>query len=92
MAVVAVDPFPGFAAPDGPYNDALSVTTSDTDDFISVASALFVATAQTALTVITARGTTLALGAVPAGTTIRLRVRRVKTTGTSPGTGITAFF
>jgi hypothetical protein len=79
----AVDPYPGtVASPAGPHNHAAAVTPSDANDLANVASAVYVGGAG-ALVVITAGGETVTFAAVPAGTTIPLRVARVKATGTA---------
>jgi hypothetical protein len=74
----------------GPYVDGEAVIASDEADLSFVCNALWVATAQTALAVVTQRGTVLTLGAVPAGTLLPIRCKRVNSTNTSPGTGIVA--
>ena len=85
------DRFPGyFGSPDGPYDDGFSVTPSDSADFATIANAIYCATAQTQLTVVTVKGTVLNLVSCPAGTTFRIRCKRVNSTGTAPGTGIVA--
>lgn len=78
--------FPG--APDGPYRSGFSVTASDTVDFAQIAHALWIATAQTQLTIVTVDGTVLNLVSAPAGTLLRILTKRVNATGTAPGTGI----
>jgi hypothetical protein len=76
----------------GPYVDGATVTPSDTVNFAKVCNALYIATAQTALTVVTQKGTVLALVSAPAGTLLPIRCSRVNATGTTPGTGIVALF
>jgi uncharacterized hydantoinase/oxoprolinase family protein len=89
--MAAAELFPGFSgALGGPYIDGEAVTAHDTNDFANVCSALWVATAQTALAVVTVRGTVLNMGAIPAGTLLPIRCKRVNSTNTSPGTGIVA--
>lgn len=75
---------------DSPYVDAAAVAPSDTNDLAAVTRGLYVGGAG-ALTVITAAGNTVAFAAVPAGTTIRIRVSRVKLTGTA-ATSIVALY
>jgi hypothetical protein len=88
---MAADNYAGSAGTvDGPYSDGFAVTAHDSNDFSVVCNALWVATAQTALSIVTVRGTVLAMGAVPAGTMLRIRCKRVNATGSTPGTGIVA--
>jgi hypothetical protein len=79
----AVDTFSGDAVSlVGPCRDAAAVTPSDANDLGFVTRALYVGGAG-AVTVIMANGETVASAAVPAGTTIPIRVSRVKATGTA---------
>jgi hypothetical protein len=85
----AQDPFgPVSLGPDGPYADGFAITPHDANDFAKVTSAIYVSIAQTALTVVFATGTVLDLGAVPAGTLLRIRAKRINAAGTAPGTGL----
>lgn len=61
-------------------DDAVAVTPSDTAD--NTFNALYVAAAGT-LTIITPKGTTVSLGTVPAGTTVWIKTKIVKATGTT---------
>ena len=63
------------------FGDGIAITPNDTTQLDKVYG-LYIGTAGT-LTVITAGGTTLAFGAVTAGSIIPLRVSVVKTTGTT---------
>lgn len=86
----AQDPFGTVQlGPDGPYADGFAISVSDTVDNAKITSAIYVANAKTALTVVFYSGAVLDLGAVPAGTLLRLRLRRINSTGTAPdGTGL----
>ena len=84
----ADDKFVFAGSPGGPYLDGGAVTASDTVDLPQVCNALWVASAQTTLALVTQRGTVIAMGAVPAGTLLRIRCKRANATGSSPGTGI----
>jgi hypothetical protein len=84
----APDPYGFSGAPDGPYVDGFAITPSDTVDFPQLTSAIFVSIAHTALVVVFQNGTVLDMGAVPAGTTLRLRLKRINATTTAPGTGL----
>lgn len=64
-----------------PCIDGFAITPSDTVDCAAVTRKVYVGGAG-ALTVITKAGTTLTFAAVPAGTTIDLRISRVMATGT----------
>lgn len=88
-----LDDFAGYqGAPGGPYKGGVVVTPSDTVNFVRMANALYVGVAQTALTVLMEDGVAVNFGAVPAGTTLRVRARRVNNTNTSPGTNIIALY
>jgi fructose-1,6-bisphosphatase len=78
----------------GAARKAAAVTPSDTLDLPNFAvRGLFVGTAQTSLTIDPVDGVgNVALGAIAAGTVIPIQVRRVRATGTSPGTGIVALY
>lgn len=82
MAVVANDPFPGLPASPDHYDDGGAVTPSDTDDLPNVASALYVGGAGN-ISILTAKGTALTLNSVPVGILRGIRVRRVKSAGTT---------
>jgi hypothetical protein len=69
-------------AMDWPYVDGAAVTPHDTNELTNVSRALYVGGAG-ALVVVTLKGTTVTLAAVPAGTELRLRVKQVKATGTT---------
>lgn len=69
-------------APDGPYLDGAAVTPNDSADLPTVALKIYVGGAGT-LRITTYRGTVLNFAAVPAGTTVPIRARRVHSTGTS---------
>lgn len=88
--MAAQDKFNFGGAVGGPYDDGEAVTASDTVDLAYVCNALWVGTAQTALSIVTAKGTVLALGAVNAGTLLPIRCKRVNSSGSTPGTGIVA--
>lgn len=74
---------------DDPYEDGAAVTPSDADDMPIASRALWIGSAPLGggtLRVTTVRGTTLDLAGVPAGgEPLRLRVRRVHSTGTTVG-------
>jgi len=85
----AQDPYLFAGAPDGPYRSGFAITVHDSTDFAKITSAIYVANAKTALTVVFEDGSVLDMGAVPAGTTLRLRLKRINSTGTAPdGTGL----
>lgn len=65
-----------------PYSNAVAVTPADDTDLAENCRGLFVGTAGT-LTVVTLDDSTVQFGAVPNGTELRIRVTRVKSTGTS---------
>jgi hypothetical protein len=73
------------------YEGAFAVTTSDTtDDPHGPFAALYVGAAG-AVSVVMVNGQSVTLPGVPAGTTLRIAVKRVNTTGTTvatPGTNI----
>jgi hypothetical protein len=74
---------PGYDARyNGPFNHAVAITPNDSTDLATTAQAIYVGGAG-ALKVITAGGDTVTFAAVPAGTTLRLRVTRVFSTGTA---------
>lgn len=85
MPVVAVDNYPGLnhTVP-MPATTAAAVTPSDTDELAAVANGLMVGTAGT-IAVVTAAGDAITIpSAVATATpTIWLRVKQVKSTGTS---------
>ncbi len=88
---MAVNDESGFSGcVDGPYVDGFAVTPHDSTDFANVCNALWFPTAHTTLSIVTQKGTVLTMGAVPAGTMLRVRCKRVNSTGTAPGTGIVA--
>lgn len=84
----ASEPYGFSGAPDGPYVDGFAITPHDSTDFAKITSAVYVSIAQTGLTVVFQSGAVLDLGAVPAGTLLRIRCKRINTTGTAPGTGL----
>lgn len=84
----ANDPYNFAGAPDGPYRSGFAITPHDSTDFVSLTSAIYVSIAQTALTVVFQDGSVVDLGAVPAGTLLRIRAKRINATGTAPGTGL----
>lgn len=71
--------FHGF---DAPYLNAAAVTPHDTNELADVTDALFVGSAGS-VKVKMRGGQTVTFGAVPAGTTIRVRVEQVFAIGTS---------
>jgi len=73
-----------------PANDAAAVTPSATATLAQTTRFLYVG-ASGSLNVVTAAGTTVAFAAVPAGTTIPVRVNKVLATGTS-ASGIVALW
>ena len=78
----AIDPFQNtLGAPRHGYTNAAAVTPSDSADLADVTQALYIGSAG-ALVAVTMAGQTVTFAAVPAGTTIELRVSRVKATGT----------
>jgi len=86
------DPFAGMSETlDSPYMDGAAVTPSDSVDLAGGTSKGIYVGGVGALKVTTARGTDLTFAAVPAGTTIRLRVTRVWSTGTA-ATSIVALY
>lgn len=66
---------------DSPATGGAAVTPHDTNELSKITRYLYVGTAGT-LTVVTSDGTTLAFGAVTAGSLLPLRVKIVKSTGT----------
>jgi hypothetical protein len=72
------------------FTDAAAVTPADGADLAKAAQALYVGGAG-ALVVDTKLGTTVTFAAVPAGTTLLLRVKRVRSTGTT-ATSIVALY
>lgn len=84
------NPQPFGGAVDGPYQDGFAVTPSDTVDFGTLASALFIGTGGQVV-LITEKGTQLTFGNVPSGTTMRIRCRRVNQTNTA-ASNIVALF
>lgn len=89
--MAAADPFSASKANlSSPYTGGEAVTKHDTNELTKVTRALYVGGAGT-LTVITSDGSTIAFGAVTAGTLLPLRVKIVKNTGTS-ATSITALW
>jgi hypothetical protein len=77
--------YPGHAgSPDGPYIDGFAVTPSDTVDLAEMASALYIGGAGSgALRITTARGNTLNFAGLTANTVLRVKARRVHSTGTN---------
>lgn len=77
---------------DFPPRKAWSVTPSDSADLADVAVALWVGGAGALVVTLAddADGTSVTLSAVPAGSYLKLRVKRVWSTGTA-ATGIVAF-
>lgn len=67
---------------DGPYDRAAAVTPDDNADLADVASALLVGGAGNAA-VVTAGGDAVTLTGLLAGHVYRVRVKRVKSTGTT---------
>lgn len=67
--------------------DAFAITPSDT---ASIAAASLWTGSGGTISVVTEAGTTVAFANVPAGTVLRLRVTKVRATGTS-ATGIVGF-
>jgi len=93
MAVVATDPMAGYTeALDSDFEHAALVTPSDTDELQSVTRGVSLAVAG-ALAVVTFGGESLTVpsGALAAGQIHRLRVRQVKSTGTT-ATGVVAYW
>jgi hypothetical protein len=73
------------------YNYLAAVTPSDTVDLpLGLTDALYVGGAG-ALVVVLEGGETVTFAAVPAGTTLRIRIKRVNTTGTA-ATSIVALY
>ena len=86
------DPFAGMSETlDSPYMDGAAVTPSDSADLAGGTTKGIYVGGAGALKVTTARGTELTFAAVPAGTTIRIRVTRVWSTGTA-ATSIVALY
>jgi hypothetical protein len=80
---VAVDPFAKYASGlDSDYKHAVNVTPDDTNDLVTASRAVYVGGAGT-LKVTTAGGETLTITGLLANTTMRLRVTRVWSIGTT---------
>lgn len=79
----AVDPFSGFATGlDSPYTSSFTIVKDDSEELGAVTRAIYVGGAgDIALTMLDY--TTCLLKAVPVGTTLRVRARLVKSTGTT---------
>lgn len=88
----AIDAVPFNGAPMGPFRDGFVVTLSDTVDFATISSALWVPTAKATLTIVLEKGTVLQFGAVPAGTLLPVRAKRINATNSAPGNDIVALF
>jgi len=87
MAVIAVDRLAAaygdkYGAPSFSPNDGAPVTPSDTDELVNVCLGVYVGGAGD-VTVVTQLATTLVFKAVPVGTTVWLRCRQIKSTGTT---------
>lgn len=81
--MAAVDPFASnIGAPRNPFTNAAAVTPSDTLDLADVTQALYVGGAGNVV-VIMQGGQTVTFSGVPAGTTLDIRVSRVKATSTT---------
>ena len=77
------DPFSSYLPGlDSPADDAAAVTPSNTVDLATVARSLYVGGAGN-VSLVTARGTTVTFTAVPAGSILPVRCRRVRVTGTT---------
>jgi len=68
----------------GPFQNAFAISPDDSADLPFLTSQIYVGVTGT-LTVVLGSGDTVTLIAVPAGTQLRLRARRVMLTGTSAG-------
>lgn len=80
---MSIDQQAGFVeALDAPANDAEAVTPSDTVDLVSTSRALYVGGAGN-ISVVMASGQTVLFTGVPVGTVLRIRVSRVRLTGTT---------
>lgn len=75
---------------DDPAEDAAAVTPHDTNELATWSRALYVGGAGN-VTVITAKGNTVAFASVPAGTILPIRAKIVKSTGTT-ATSIVALY
>jgi hypothetical protein len=92
MAVVAALPFQSYQpAPGAPYQHAVLITPSDTDDLANASTAVLISV-DGALKVDTEGGETVTFptGTFLVKTFLPLRVRRIYSTGTT-ATGIIAF-
>lgn len=79
--MAAIDLFVGSSNRNDPYTEAAAVTPHDTNELTHVTRALWVGSAG-ALAVEMANGEDVIFGAVPAGSLIPVRVKKVLDTGT----------
>lgn len=81
--MAALDNFsPEQPSVNGPYPNAVAITTSDTTDLTNVTRAIYVGGAG-AVAIIDMNGNTTTFSAVPVGTVLPVRATRVKTTNTT---------
>jgi len=88
---MATDPYAwSSTSPESPARDAAVVTPSNSVSLTNMAKAFYVGAAGD-VAVVTARGSTVVIPAVPAGVIIPLQISRVNVTGTT-ASGIVALF
>ncbi len=92
MPVTATDPNTTQVKGNGPpYTRAVALTKHDTDELAEVSNALFVGGAGAVAVKLQGSSTTVVFPAVPAGTTIQIRVRQLMSTSTD-ATSIVALY